>query len=55
MFDSNQKIRMETKDGNNVMDLLYSVQKRTTDIDLDEAISQLEFFLVPSKLKDKKR
>ena len=51
MFDSNQKIRMETKDGNNVMDLLYSVQRKITDIDLDEAIEQLEHFLVPSKPK----
>lgn len=54
MFDSTKTI-METKDGNNVMDLLYSVQKRVIDIDLDEAIEQLEYFLVPSKPKNKKR
>lgn len=49
MFDSNNKFVMKTKDGNNVLDLLYSVQKRIVDQDLDEAIENLEYFLVPSK------
>jgi hypothetical protein len=40
---------MKTKNGNNVLDLLYSVQKKIIDQDLNEAIENLEYFLVPSK------